>query len=184
MLLAVAALIAALAGSAVAVDKITSKDIAKDAVRSKHIKDGQVKTRDADLVKHAQGGTLNTTGTSRVTAGSAISVQAKRGDLLHVQARVAVQRTAGTGQCVVALDAEGAGEAEQTPTDAIMADGASPSVYWLSAENGHTLRGRAIGRTIGVSDAGPYRISLTYNANNDDTNCTFSDRNLWVEHSR
>jgi hypothetical protein len=36
MLLAVAALIAALAGTAVAVDKITSRDIAKDAVRAKH----------------------------------------------------------------------------------------------------------------------------------------------------
>ena len=69
------ALFVALGGTgAWAAGKVGSGDIAPNAVRSKHIRDGQVKSRDADLVKfrHLEAEEL-TQGTTRQDAGPAIS---------------------------------------------------------------------------------------------------------------
>lgn len=108
MVIAIAALIAALAGTAVAVDKITSGDIAKNAVRSKHIKQGQVKAADTDITRSRFASNPRTGGDVTPVSDLNITVQVKRGDAVSIQGF-----GLGSGHnmdgCDFYLDVEGAG---------------------------------------------------------------------------
>jgi hypothetical protein len=105
MVLSVAALIAALAGTAVAVDKITSGDIAKNAVRSKHIKGAQVKAKDTDLTKSRFASNLvadNGVALSELN----LSVPVKRGDVASIHGFALARDADGPGgdTCRMLLD--------------------------------------------------------------------------------
>jgi hypothetical protein len=163
----------------VAVDKVTSNNIAPSAVRSKHIKDKQVKTRDADLVayrKIAEG--VSTSSTTAVEAGPAITRRAKAGDLLVIQARVFMQHIVGAGSCEVDLRIDGD---NQDVGSAVMTS-STFEVRWIGAgSQGANDRWEAEARVIPVSAPGPYTISLAYRNTSSGTSCLYEDRNLWVE---
>jgi hypothetical protein len=183
---AYAALFIALGGAgAWAAEKIGSNDLAKNAVRSKHVKDGQVRTRDADLVKyrHIEAEEL-TQGTAFQDAGPAITGQARAGDLLHIHARVDIRRSAGSAGCGVFLGTQGAGSGESGES-VLAGSSASAETRWMNlGSSGTTEKHAAAVRTVPVADAGPYRISLSYFSGNGTTTCHFTDRNLWVEQAR
>ena len=122
MLVAVAALIAALAGTAVAVDKITSKDIARNAVRSKHIKRGQVTAKDTDVTKSRFATSLKT-GTEQLSELD-IGVSVKRGDVVAVQGFAEGRDADGAGldSCRVALFVTAPGVSDQANALAFDAD--------------------------------------------------------------
>ena len=114
MLVAVAALIAALAGTAVAVDKIRSKDIGPNAVRSKHIKRGQVKAKDTDVTKSRFATSLVDDNSAALTELN-VSVKVKRGDLVSVHGFAVARDVDGIGgdTCRVLLDATAPGLEDQ-----------------------------------------------------------------------
>jgi hypothetical protein len=110
MVLAAAVLIAALAGTAVAVDKITSGDIAKNAVRSKHIKAGQVKANDTDVTKSRFAQGLKT-GNSVLLPELDLAVRVKRGDVVSVHGFALARDAQGAGgdACRILLDVDAPG---------------------------------------------------------------------------
>lgn len=180
------ALFVALGGTgAWAAGKVGSGDIAPNAVRSKHIRDGQVKSRDADLVKfrHIEAEEL-TQGTTRQDAGPAISGQARAGDLLKIHARVDIRRSVGAAGCGVFLGTQGAGAGESGENILTGSSATAQTRYQDLTANGTTEKHAAALRTIPVADAGPYTISLGYYSGNGSTDCHFTDRNLWVEQVR
>jgi hypothetical protein len=170
--LAVAALIAALGGTAVAVDKITSKDIAKNAVRSKHIAAGQVRASDANVVRYARRAPTVASGVLTPVIG----VRAKRGDLLTIHGRVDVRRQSGVTSCFVSVEIDGPISAV-TPVAAVTNGSFFP--YYVSAEgNGSILSARPI--TVPIVEPGRYRVSLA-GAGSGGTVCEYRNRNLWVQ---
>ena len=168
-IVAIAALIAALAGTAAAVDKITSKDIAKNAVRSKHIARAQVGTSDTNLVRFARRSQTVATGVLTPVIG----VQARRGDLLAIHGRVDVRRVAGMQSCFVAVDMDGPISAV-TPVAAVTNASFFPQ-FISAADNNSILNARPI--TVPIVEPGRYRVSLT----GVGSDCEYRDRNLWVE---
>jgi hypothetical protein len=183
---AYAALFIALGGAgAWAAEKIGSNDLAKNAVRSKHLKDGQVKTRDADLVKYRKDESAVVTGnTTPLNEGPAITGRAEPGELLTIHARVDIQRDAGSAGCGVFLGVQGAGSGE-SGVNILTSSSSTPETRWMDLDQlGTTAKHDAVARTVPVADGGPYRISFSFYSGNATTDCTFTDRNLWVEQAR
>lgn len=167
------ALFVALGGTgAWAADKITSKDIAKNAVRSKHIKAGQVKAADANLVRHVRRPESVETG----PLTPVIRVKANRGDLLGIHGRVELRKVAGVYFCYVELHIQG--PIEQTGT-VISTSSFDPVSAYIGTDDGQDLIGaRPI--TVPVVEQGTYRVHLT-GAGEGGASCEFRDRNLFVE---
>jgi hypothetical protein len=110
------ALFVALGGTgAWAADKITSKDIAKNAVRGKHIKDGQVKVKDADLTKSRFASDSRSVDNSALLPELNLTVGVKRGDVVSIQGFALARDPEGPGNdaCSLALFAEGPGLDDQ-----------------------------------------------------------------------
>jgi hypothetical protein len=108
MVIAVAALIAALAGTAVAVDKIISKEIAANAVRSKHIKDGHVKVRDANLTKSRSAAAPRATTKGVGLDELDVTVKVRRGDRVSILGTAVADNVGGGSDfCRFALTLDG-----------------------------------------------------------------------------
>jgi len=174
MVLAVAALIAAFAGTAVAVDKITSKDIKPDAVRSKHIKAGQVKVADVDLVRHVRraGAVATANTTAHVPITPALAVKAKRGDLLTIHGRVDASKTSTGSFCGVWARLTGPVAAEQQVARTNDSERLYPSPDMNSAFGSRPI-------TVPIAEAGTYRVSLL-GGTELSSSCSYAQRNLWV----
>ncbi len=185
MVLVVAALIAALAGTAVAVDKITSKDIKPNAVRSKHIKRGQVKASDTDVVKFGRaGGETSVAPGSEIALTPRIRLRAKAGDLLRVHLAVTVRLDGSlSNDCFVRLRVQGPpGDFDRTVIDASPSD--PVTVYMDGSADGSTNLADLIGRDVPIPQTGRYTLSMRYSSAIGGDPCAFSGRRLWIEHSR
>ena len=178
--IALLALFVALGGTAVAVDKIGSNDIAGNAVRSKHIKDGQVKTGETDLVKYRNAtATVTTTSDTPADLGPSLTVQAKGGSIIHVHAAATITRITGLSNstCYVKLGVQGPGEFDSF---ILKSTSTTPVTVYMDATNeGTTNLSTLIGREIPVPAAGEYTLSLRYQT--DSVECDFANRRLWVE---
>ena len=114
LLLAAVALIAALAGSAVAIDKITSRDIKRNAVRSKHIKGGHVRASDTDITTSRFAGSFLADNSATLPELN-LALRVKRGDLVALHGFAVARDAAGPGNdsCRLALDVNGPGIADE-----------------------------------------------------------------------
>lgn len=183
-----AALIAALAGTAVAVDKITSKDIAKNAVRSKHIKKNQVKAKDANLLRFsvARGEVTRpgVSGNGGEPGDPRLAVRAKPGDVLILHGRVDIRRDAGSGRCNANFLLSGPGDSLLSSRFAASeSEGAFETVFAdpeQDSVSGTTNRARAESRELPVLDGGRYGLGIAYDQGNSGTDCTYRNRALWL----
>ena len=185
MVVAVAALIVALAGSAVAVDKITSNDIAKNAVLSQHIEAGQVKNDDTDLVKHARApGEVQHSASASAELGPNLTLRAKRGDVLRINARVTIRNVLGSQECYVNLAVDGPGDEVDSELRVMDRQGGGPFVTYANNSSGGSGFGlNSDPLDLPIVRAGRHRVFLTYQVEAGNT-CGFADRNLWVEQIR
>jgi len=195
------ALFVALGGTgAWAADKITSKDIAKNAVRSKHVKKSavrakhikarQVSSAKLDVVAFDRAGATVANPGAAGDAGfpddPAINLRARRGDLLVVHARVGIRRDVGTGRCNVHLVFTGpAASLSTTMRFAASDSGAFETVYMDPFEasgevSGTTSALASEAREIPVVEPGRYSFTFRYTQGNAGTDCSFRDRALWV----
>jgi hypothetical protein len=183
--IALLALFVALGGTAVAVSKIGAGDIKRNAVRSKHVKDGQIKAGDADLVKYKSvQSEVTTTGPGPADGTPAITVDAKAGDLAIISARVTIERTLGDDPCQVRLAIMAADDSSQRVMNNTSEE---PEPTWTNpttvpgGPTGTDDRGNAAPLTLPIAEPGEYTFALYYQGEDTGTNCSFTDRNLWVE---
>lgn len=192
LVVAIVALLVALGGTAVAVTKIGPRDIARDAVRAKHMKAGQVRPKHLAVtrVNRVAGEYfLNYDDIPPGKRGPRLAVSAKRGDLILVHARAEIQRTGSElGACIVRLDltspngSSSAGLIRNRSLDSLSrtryahgseAQGTPP-------QSSGTAEAGAEAVEIPVFKGGRYRFELRYGDTRDFMECRFRDRALWV----
>jgi CxxC motif-containing protein len=171
------------AGGAWAADKITSKDIAKNAVRSKHIKDGQVKAKDADLTKSRFASNLRA-GNSEVLSELNLSVPVKRGDVVAVQGFASARDLDGPGgggdTCFLYLDVDAPGFVTQASERVLGFDSTSFTRRYFSGTALGTsdfIAGSAIDYLVPAN--GRFRLEPAF-AGGPLADCEIRDRGLAI----
>lgn len=188
------ALVVALSGTAYAADKIGPSEIERDAVRSKHVKDGALKSRDLGVTRFKHASKRVELKTGNAFAGPSVKLKGKPGDLVLVHAHAVLQKVDGpSGACTVRLRIE-------TPSHTVAgnpilrwpnsfalglyADGRRFASPTGSSTLGSSNQANAEAIEVPLHESGPHVFSLTYGDTHDDMICAFSERMLWVSQLR
>jgi hypothetical protein len=188
LVISLLALFVALGGTAVAVSKIGSNDIARNAVRSKHIAPGQVQPSDLGVVVHRTvAGEEETTSIAAVPlTGPVVKLSARAGEVLGIDARFSLHDTVGGSECYVNLDVSGPDPVGHKFTRIGDYQGGSVATMYMTQDvtasggQGTANASRPMTHSLPIAESGKYTIRLTYQVQTVGTACGYSDRHLWV----